>query len=154
RRAIAAARATDVTTFAAVMGMHAALVCDEYHAVSDARAARLDKVLAPMTIIRAQKPDFMRALVLGDEPPANPPDDSAAPVDDAVDVVIAAISGTAPPAVAAASTPVVATVRPTEANDLVELVAAHMVSDREWPHIDKPFIELYASLPGMNNGFM
>ena len=126
RHAIAAARATDITTFATVM-LKAANdpVCDEYQPVSDARAARITQILTPHDIVRAQTPDFVRSLVL-----PNP--------DDAVAAKAPAIDG-----------------KPNlDVEDLVHIVAANMVADVEWPYTEKPFQALYASLPGMRNEFM
>lgn len=89
--------------------------------ISAGRAAKLDVLLASRDQVRSASPDFVRKLVLGQEDDAMPADE------DAGDQSAEAKLGT---------------------EDLARVLAGHMAMYIEWPHIDRRFKQVYATMPG------
>jgi hypothetical protein len=105
------------------------VTCTEPVALPATRASRIDSLLASVRAVRAQNPDFVRKLTLGE-----------ATVDDAVE------PDTAPEPVAAP--------KPTDlgignVDDLAQVLAANMSWYIEWPHIDRRFVAVYRTLAGI-----
>lgn len=98
--------------------------CDPPVAVDAERGTRIDELLATARRVRAPSPVFVQRAMLGvalDEPV-----DPDAPLEDE--------DGNPNRRIAA--------------QDLTRVLALHMGTYVEWPHIDGPFTELFATLPG------
>ena len=95
--------------------------------LAPARAKLVDTMLASVRAVRAQTPDFMRKVALGEATVADATDpDEAAPEDQkAADVL-----------------------GQGQVDDLSKVLAANMTWFIEWPHIDGRFTDVYASLAG------
>ena len=106
-------------------------------ALPPARAKLVDAMLASVRAVRAQTPDFMRQVALGQET-----------VDDAADPD-AGEAETAP----ADDNSEADVLGRGQVDDLAKVLAANMTWFIEWPHIDGRFKTLYASLAGMTNSF-
>ncbi len=92
--------------------------------VTAARARALDALLASRDKLRSATPAFVRKLVLDQEDDAMPPPpaaDDAEPVDPQDKLA-------------------------TE--DLTRILSGHMAMYIEWPHIDRRFQQVYATMPG------
>jgi len=102
--------------------------------LSTANGKRVDTMLASVRAVRAQSPDFMRKVALGEATVADATDPDAA-----TDV---ATDDNAPE-------------RPADllgqgqVDDLSKVLAANMTWFIEWPHIDGAFVDVYASLAGI-----
>jgi hypothetical protein len=95
--------------------------------LAPARAKLIDTMLASVRAVRAQTPDFMRKVALGEETVADATDpDAAAPEDQQA----ADLLGRG------------------QVDDLSKVLAANMTWFIEWPHIDGRFTDVYASLAG------
>ncbi len=92
-------------------------------AVPAARGARLDAMLASFKAVRAQSPDFMRKLALGDASPAD-----ADPGDEHVQAA--------------------ANEAKANAEDLTKTLASTMLWYVEWPHIDGLFMKVFSTFAG------
>jgi len=102
--------------------------CDgESFKLAPERAKLIDTMLASVRAVRAQTPDFMRKVALGEETVADATDPDAA---DPEDKQAADVLGRG------------------QVDDLAKVLAANMTWFIEWPHIDGKFTELYASLAG------
>jgi len=101
--------------------------------LSAERGKAVDKMLASIRAVRAQSPDFMRKVALGE-----------ATVDDATD----------PDADAAPSEGEPDPLGRGQVDDLTKVLAAHMSWYIEWPHIDGKFEAVYASLAGLDHAGM
>jgi len=99
--------------------------CGKPEPIAPKRAAKLAAMLASMRAVRAQTPDFIRALALGD-----------ATVDDAT--TEPAANPDLPDAL-------------TSRDDLAKILAANMVWYVEWPHVDGLFVKMYATVAGMRD---
>jgi hypothetical protein len=82
-------------------------------------------MLASMRAVRAQTPDYVRALALGD-----------ATVDDATEPT---------------PDPDALHEQLTSRDDLAKILASNMVWYVEWPHIDGLFVKLYGTVPGVKS---
>ncbi len=116
---------------------HDDATCDDGAAVSAARSKRIDTMLASVRAVRSVSPDFVRALALGDAtaedlaavPPKEEGEDGAPSLDRALGV--------------------------GNVDDLAQVLASNMSWYIEWPHIDRRFVAVYNTLPGLrgrNNG--
>ncbi|HET9991097.1 MAG TPA: hypothetical protein VFQ65_21340 [Kofleriaceae bacterium] len=92
--------------------------------IAPARGKLIDTMLASIRAVRAQTPDFMRKVALGEETVADATDPDAAE-DKTADLL-----------------------GQGQVDDLSKVLAANMTWFIEWPHIDGKFSELYASLAG------
>ena len=90
-------------------------------AVSAARAARLDELLASRDQIRSATPQVVRDLILDQEDDVPQADDDASAE---------------------------ARQARLERDDLVHILAGHMAMYIEWPHIDRRFKEVYETMAG------
>ena len=104
--------------------------CGKPEPIEPKRAAKLSTMLASMRAVRAQTPDFIRALALGD-----------------TTVDTATADGATPAEVAKAGLQEALTSR----DDLAKILAANMVWYVEWPHVDGLFVKLYATVAGMRD---
>jgi hypothetical protein len=107
--------------------------CSKPEPIAPKRAAKLQAMLASMHAVRAQTPDFVRALALGDVTV----DDAAAPAD--------------PAATAPADGKAELQEAMTSRDDLAKILASNMVWYVEWPHVDGMFVKLYATVAGMRD---
>ncbi len=98
--------------------------------VSAERGAHLHAMLATMTAVRSQTPDFVKQLALGEReiPAATADADSADSADE--------------------SEPMPGFEYSYESADLTRVLAATMTWYVEWPHIDGRFVQLFHTLPG------
>ena len=96
-------------------------VCKEEVEISKARAAKLDVLLASRDAMRSASPAFVRNLVLGQEDDAIPADTDAEE-QSAEDKL--------------------------RTDDLARVLAGNMAMYIEWPHIDRRFKQVYATMPG------
>jgi hypothetical protein len=94
--------------------------CGRKEALPAERGERLNKLLASMRAVRAQPPDFVRALALGK-----------------ADVGDAEASGNK------------MRDSMTNHDDLAKILAANMVWYVEWPHVDGLFVALYETVAGI-----
>ena len=94
-----------------------------------ARAKLVDSMLASVRAVRAQTPDFMRKVALGEATvdDATPPDAAAPEEQKAADLL-----------------------GQGQVDDLSKVLAANMTWFIEWPHIDGRFNDVYASLAGFS----
>ena len=98
--------------------------------LSAANGKRVDTMLASVRAVRAQSPDFMRKVALGEATVADATDPDAATESDRPE-------------------------RPADllgqgqVDDLSKVLAANMTWYIEWPHIDGAFVDVYASLAGI-----
>jgi hypothetical protein len=97
--------------------------CGRATPVGPERAARLTALLSSMRAVRAQSPDFVRALALGK---ADLADGTPPPSDELKEAM-------------------------SQQDDLAKILAANMVWYVEWPHVDGLFVSLYPTLPGIND---
>ncbi|MCE9577993.1 MAG: hypothetical protein K8W52_32980, partial [Deltaproteobacteria bacterium] len=99
--------------------------------VDAARAARLEALLASAVQTRAPIP----VVELADPVPADPDADTAPHLDDS--------EPSDPPKPIIVGNPA----------DMASYLADNMTWYFEWPHVDGPFVEVYASLPGYHFGY-
>ncbi len=98
--------------------------CDEPVVVDAERAKVIDELLATRTRVRAPSPMFVQRAAVGslvDEPEPESEADSGPDRDQQLR---------------------------TSAKDLIQVLANHMGSYLEWPHIDHAFTDLFATMPG------
>ncbi|HEY6034572.1 MAG TPA: hypothetical protein VIV58_09945 [Kofleriaceae bacterium] len=106
--------------------------------LAPAHAKLVDAMLASVRAVRAQTPDFMREVALGQQTVADATDPDAADPGDT--------NAEAPEAPADV-------LGQGQVDDLAKVLAANMTWFIEWPHIDGKFTTLYASLAGTANSF-
>lgn len=103
--------------------------------LSSARGKTIDAMLASVRAVRAQSPDFMRKVALGEATMADATDPDAATTDaQPADDRPADVLGKG------------------EVDDLAKVLAANMTWYIEWPHIDGRFVQVFASLAGIVRG--
>jgi hypothetical protein len=98
------------------------------HELSAARGQVIDAMLASVRAVRAQSPDFVRKLALGE----------------------ASVDAASDPDATEGATPDV--LGRGKVDDLAKVLAAHMTWYIEWPHIDGRFVAVYATLAGITGG--
>jgi hypothetical protein len=100
--------------------------CASPVAVSAKRGERLDAMLASFKAVRAQSPDFVRKLALGDATPADADADAAG--DEHVQEA--------------------ANEAKANAEDFTKTLASTMLWYVEFPHVDGMFMKVYGTIPG------
>ncbi len=94
--------------------------CENARPVPPARARRLSRLFTSVRAVRAQSPDFVRRLALGDS----------------VEEAEAGAPADTPPTQLA------------DVHDLAKVLAANMTWYVEWPHVDGRFVQVFRTLPG------
>ena len=107
------------------------VTCTEPVAISAARGKRIDSLLASVRAVRAQSPDFVRKLALGEVTVADATDPDATPEP--------------------AEAPKPTDLGTGNVNDLAQVLAANMSWYIEWPHIDRRFVAVFRTLAGITN---
>ena len=129
-----AARAGDVVTLHALLSRdrydEKRQPCDGERPVGAERAKRIDALLSSVRAVRAQSPEFVRALALGDRilDPENPTRENSESAESSESSTSAEDRATN--------------------EDLAKVLAANMTWYVEWPHVDGRFISLFRTLPG------
>lgn len=98
-------------------------VCSGEIELGAVRVRKLDVLLASREQVRSATPEFVRKLVLNQEDDAMPSEPAADDAD-------------ADPAAKLAT------------DDLARVLSGHMAMYIEWPHIDRRFRQVYATMPG------
>ncbi len=106
--------------------------------VAEARAHRIDTMLASIRLVRDQSPDFVRKLALGERSV----DDAASTTDNTDDSVATAEASEDGNDIGM-----------TDPNDLAKVLAANMTWYVEWPHVDGRFISVFKTLAGYTTSF-
>jgi antitoxin component YwqK of YwqJK toxin-antitoxin module len=97
--------------------------------ISAARAKRLDALLASRDTVRSATPQMVRQLILDEEQPADPDEDSA---EEDLDPEELARNKR----------------EQLRKSDLARILAGNMAMYIEWPHIDRRFTQVYATMAG------
>jgi hypothetical protein len=103
-------------------------------ALSTTRGKTIDTMLASVRAVRAQSPDFMRKVALGEATVADAVEPDAAPAADDVEDE---------------HKPDNDVLGRGRVDDLAKVLAAHMTWYIEWPHIDGRFVAVFDTLAGI-----
>ena len=121
--------------------------CDAARPVSQARAARLDTILASRLAIRAPTPDFIKRQILGEDLEGKPADEAKEDDTDEEDTDDTAVA-TTPEDEPTEVYQLVRDNRDSWQKDLRSMLATDTVAYVEWIHIDGRFSRVFRTLAG------